>query len=114
MNTPINQQERLAATLGSILFFLPHLMGKQTEYTMFFSRQGFALFLIEIIVWILGLLFPFLGVIIALANLILFLTMVFLAWKAWEGEKFAIPVLYDASLMVIKNLSLENFFSPKN
>jgi uncharacterized membrane protein len=114
MNTSIDPQEKVAGALGAFLFFIPFLMGKVTDFTLFYMRQGFLLLILGIIVWIIGMVAPFLGIIITLANIVLFCSVVFLAWKAWQGERFALPYVYDSSLTLIKALGLENVFSPKN
>ena len=117
MNTPVqnpvDQQERLAAAIGALIFFVPFLMDKITEFTVFYMRQGFIIFVLSLIVWVLAMIFPFLGVIIALVNIALAVSAIFLAFKAYQGEKFTLPVLYDWSVALIRMLGLEKAFSPK-
>ncbi len=70
-------QDRLAGTLAYILFFIPILMDKKTEYTCFHMRQAFLLNVAAILCSII----PFFG---PLISFIIFIHVVFLMWKAYN------------------------------
>mgnify|MGYP000929444684 CR=1 FL=1 len=106
-------QEKIAATLSYLLFFIPLLMGQKTDFTTFHMRQSFLLFVaylaISIVMSIIPWILLFLG---GILNLIIFFHAVFLAWKAYSGEKYAIPYIYDNANRLIKALTMDNFFTP--
>ncbi|MDD2693318.1 MAG: hypothetical protein PHY14_00105 [Candidatus Gracilibacteria bacterium] len=104
-------QERIIAVLGVILFFLPILMDKKTEYTVFYMRQGFVLLIASILTSVVtSILFVrFLG---ELLQFIIFVHVVFLAWKAYSGEKFEIPYLYTQSIRISRALGVDTWFTP--
>ncbi len=110
-------QEKIAGALGAVFFFAPALMNQKTEFTLFYMRQSFLVVLVQILLGILGgilgSIVGILGTICSLLTMVLGFGLLFLAWKAYSGEKFAIPYLYDYSVKVIKILKLDGFFSVK-
>ncbi len=104
-------QERIAGALGAILFFLPILMNKKTEFTVFYMRQNFVLMIASVLVWVITMI-PFIGFIGGLLNLAIFIHIVFLAWKAYSGEKFEISYLYTQSIEITKTLGVDAWFTP--
>ena len=110
---PVNpeNQERIAAALGALLFFIPILMNKKTDYTVFFMRQNFVLFLASLLGAILTII-PFFGFFVGILNFFIFILIVFLAWKAYSGEKFEIPYIYAQSIEITKNLGIDAWFTP--
>lgn len=115
MTTPetstVPQQERVAAALGAFLFFIPILMEKKTEFTVFYMKQGFLLFAISVAIMIVTSLFWFLSPLASLAQLILFVIMLFLVWNAWQGQKFSVPGLLENSEKLIATLKITAWFT---
>lgn len=104
-------QERIAAVLGVILFFLPILINKKTEYTVFYMRQGFVLLIASLLTGVVTMI-PFIGFLGGLLQLVIFIHVVFLAWKAYSGEKFEIAYLYEQSMQISKTLGVDAWFTP--
>lgn len=104
-----NSQERIAGALGALFFIIPVFMNQKTEFTLFYMRQNFLIVLIDFVIFFLSY---FVGA-LSMLNFVTFLVTLFLAFKAYSGEKFAIPYLYDYSVKVIKILKLDGFFSVK-
>ncbi len=50
-------QDRIIAALSCFVFFIPHLMGRRTEYILFYAKQGL---LIGLALFIASFL-PFIG-----------------------------------------------------
>lgn len=114
MNTSPNThpQERLLGAIGALLFFVPFFMDR-TEFSVFYMRQGFLLFVGQFLLAILSVFMPVaILFLFTLMHFILALVALFLAWKAYSGEKFAFPQLYEMSLSLIKALNMEKLFSP--
>ncbi|PID84349.1 hypothetical protein CSB09_01410 [Candidatus Gracilibacteria bacterium] len=112
-NKQANSQEQIAGALGAFLFVIPPIMGQKTEFTLFYMRQNFLIILCMMIFVIIGKLISFFATVMTLLNILLFFLILFLMWKAYSGEKFAVPYLYDMSIKVIKILKLDGFFSTK-
>lgn len=116
MTTPetstVPQQERVAGALGALLFFVPILMQKKTEFTVFYMKQSFLLFVIDVALMILTALFWFLHSLAGLAEFIIFVVIVFLAWNAWQGKKFTVPGLLENSEKLIATLKITDWFTP--
>lgn len=70
-------QDRLAGALAYILFLIPILMDRKTEYTCFHMRQAFLLNVGAILCSVI----PFFGAII---GFVIFVHVVFLMWKAYQ------------------------------
>lgn len=108
----ISQQERVVATLASFLFFLPILMKKKTDFTVFYMKQSFLLFVVNFFCMLVGALYWSFGDIANLIAFILFVISVFLAWNAWSGEKFSVPGLLENSEKLIAKLGISDWFIP--
>lgn len=108
----IPQQERVAATLASFLFFLPILMKKKTEFTAFYMKQSFLLFVVNVSFMVVGSLFWPLHGIANLVGFIIFIIAAFLAWNAWNGEKLSVPGLLENSEKIIATLGITDWFTP--
>ena len=83
----------------SILCFVPLLTNKDSPFAQFHAKQGLALFICEVVWWILsfGLVFiPILGLIIIwLGNLCLVVLSLVGLIRALNGERWKMPVLGD-------------------
>lgn len=89
------EKERAAATLSYIwiLSLVPYFFNKDSEFAMFHARQGVVLFLIETLLLPIYI-FPLFGQ----ALFLFFLVVSALgASKAYNGEKWQIPYIYDLS-----------------
>lgn len=105
-------QERLSATFGALVFFVPFFMTR-TEFTVFYMRQGFMLFVAHLVLSLISLFMP-VGILFlfSLIHLLLAVLAIFLAFKAYNGEKFAVPHMYEASVSLLKSLGLDKYFAP--
>ncbi len=66
-------------------------MKKKTDFTVFHMRQSFLLFF----VFVIASFIPLIG---GLVSFVAFCHLIFLAWKAYSGEKFKISYIYDTSV----------------
>lgn len=104
--TNIDSQERLSAALSYIFFLIPLVFDKKTDYVSFHMIQSFGLFLIALAcTWI-----PLIGWIV---NIVLFFLMLFLMWKAYSGERFALGGLYEAMYKLIQKVGMTQIFFAK-
>lgn len=98
--------------LGSLLFFLPILMEKKTEFTVFYMKQSFLLFVANVSLMLISALFWPLRGLVGLFEFIVFILVVFLAWNAWQGKKFSIPGLLENSELLIAKIGIASWFTP--
>lgn len=94
------EEERLYALLGYcfLLCVVPLLFKKESDLAVFHGRQGLALFLCEMVVFIVSIIFP----VIMKPFLVVF--AIFSLWgmvKALKGEQFKLPVIYALSERVV-------------
>lgn len=84
-------EERTIAALSYvwILFIIPLLLKKNSQFSQFHAKQGLVLFLFSLVSW-----FPFFGQIIALIIIIVSVVAII---KTLNGEKWEIPYVYDLS-----------------
>lgn len=79
----------------SVVFYVTN---KDDKFVVFHARQGMVLFAISLLVLfvfpVLGLV-PFVGFLIMLVNLALFVAFVVGAIKAYQGEKYRFPLIAD-------------------
>ncbi len=99
----IDENKVLAAIsyLG-ILVLIPLLVKKDSKFVMEHARQGLALFIAEIIVWLIELIFswiPFVGTIIAILADICYVVFAIVSIialiYALMGKCWKIPLVYD-------------------
>lgn len=107
-----NSQECLAGALASLVFFLPLLMDKRTEFTTHYMRQSFILFLLHVGLSLVAMVLPFFGALYSILHTILVLSAFFLAWKAYNGERFSLPYIAEWGISVVKAIGMEKAFSP--
>ncbi len=100
--------DRVAAMLSYIFFFIPILMEKQTNYVCFHMKQSFLLLVIAVLAIIVPL--PIIG---ELVSFVVFLLTIFMMWKSYHWEKYAIPYIYENSEKLIKLFQIEKWFVPK-
>lgn len=111
-------KEKLSAALAAIFFFAPHFLGKKTEFVTFYMRLGFGNFLfffgVSIIRMILGGI-PFIGMLLTLSLFAVLCIAGFLAYVAYNGEKFEISFLQKIANIVISKIpGFQSFFTPNN
>lgn len=143
MTTTITDpKERTAATLGALMFFLPHFMNKKTEFVTFYMRQNFAIWILYVIANILmricvaiafgnaqtianatatrsgGILvglFNLLTIAVTLSMLALTVMGIYLMFKAYNGERYEFKFLTKVADAIISKVDfLKSFFAPKN
>lgn len=90
------EEERLFALLGYcfLLCVVPLIVKKDNDFAVFHGRQGLALFLLEMIVFMVSIIFPL------LMKPFLFLFALFSLWgmvKALKGERFKLPIIFAFS-----------------
>jgi len=92
---PINQSSdsNLMAALSYlwIISVVMIIIKKNDSYVMFHAKQGLILFIISFICWFTWFI-PFIGAIIAI---IVFIGIVIGFLKAYNGEKYKMPVIGD-------------------
>ena len=93
-------QDRVAAFVAALIFFAPVFMKVKTEFVMFYARQSFVLFLISACLTIIGTFVPF----ISLLNYVVVATNIWCAIQAYQGSKFAVPIIADQVNMIIEKL----------
>lgn len=107
----VPSQERVAAALASIVFFIPLLMNLKTPFVIKYMKQGFLINVIEVAIAIVGsFLWLFYGI-FGLLNLVCMITSLFLAYQAYLGKEHVINVIYDNSEKLIQTLGLSNLFT---
>ena len=78
-----------------IFAFLPFIIGKKDPFILFHAKQGIVLALAWFLVWIIGII-PILGwLIFFFGSIILLVVNLMAIVKAWNGEEWKIPYLYD-------------------
>ena len=99
-------QDRIAGALAYIFFLIPVLMEQKTEYVCFHMKQSFFFFVIVVIAGFI----PFFGHMI---SVLIFFHVVFLMWKAYNGEKFVVPYIAGYPEKLIQLLGIGSLFIPK-
>ncbi|MBF0123307.1 MAG: hypothetical protein HQL21_07905 [Candidatus Omnitrophica bacterium] len=94
------EEERLYALVGYcfLLCVVPLLFKKDSDFAVFHGRQGLALFLCEMVIFIVSILLPW------IMKPFLFVFAVFSLWgmiKALQGERFKLPLIYAFSERVV-------------
>ena len=115
-STSVNSQEKLAAMLSYLLFFLPILMNQKTEYVGFHMKQSFGIFLILLANSIILNFFfwlPIIGWVLRMIPYVVFIGIAFLAYQAYTGNKFTVQPLIDLATKVISTLNMTAMFESK-
>lgn len=88
-----NKAMAAIAYLG-VLCLVPLLLKKDSRYAQEHAKQGFVLFLAEILVWILGA-FPVIGwfIIWPVGSIVAIIVSIIALLKALQGEFWEIPLL---------------------
>jgi uncharacterized membrane protein len=110
--TTVPSQERIAAALASIVFFIPLLMNVKTPFVVKYMKQGFLINVISLAIGIIGSFLWFLYGIIGILNIVCIGTSLFLAFQAYSGKEHVINVIYDNSEKLINALGITNLFTP--
>lgn len=106
-------QEKLAAALSTIIFFVPLLMDIRTPFVVKYMKQWFLINLVELVLAIVSSLLWGLMGIVWLLNFICVLTSLWLAFQAFSGKEYSIPVLLENADKVIHSLGVTKWFSAK-
>lgn len=113
METTRSGQEKLAAALSTIVFFIPMLMNTKTPFVVKYMKQGFLINIVEIILAIVSSLVWGMMNITGLLNFICVLTSLWLAFQAFTGKEYSIPVILENADKVIQSLGIGKWFSAK-
>ena len=114
MGKKLSSDEMLTAVLSylSILVLIPYFMTekKRNDFIRFHLKQGLALFIAEIIIWVVDFILgyiPYIGgllsILLSILNLVLVIISIIALIKAISGEKWKIPILSDFS----KNINIK-------
>lgn len=112
--TPVSAQEKLAAACGSIIFFIPLLMGVKTAFVVKYMKQGFFINLIQITGSIVSMLIWILGGLIGFVNFILFVISIYIAVQAYNGKDYSFSAFSENAEKMIKALNLQGLFEPQS
>lgn len=78
-----------------IFAFVPFVLRKNDPYVIFHAKQGIVLALAWFLVWVVGII-PILGwLVFFFGGLTLLVVNLMAIAKAWHGEEWKIPYLYD-------------------
>lgn len=108
----VPSQERVAAALSSIVFFIPLLMNIKTPFVVKYMKQGFLINVISLVIGIVGSFLWFLYGIIGLLNIVCIGTSLFLAYQAYQGKEYTITIIMENSEKLIQALGISNLFTP--
>lgn len=112
--TPGTQsQEKVAAGLGAILFFIPLLMDVKTPFVVKYMKQGFLLNVIELALAIITSFVWMLSPIAGICHLVLFVVTVILALNAFQGKDYSIKVILENAEKLIQTLGVQAWFTTK-
>lgn len=87
------ERKEAALSYMFILCFIPLLANRESEYVQFHAKQGFVLFVLDVLIGLVSW-FPVFG---QLAVLVLFFTSVIGIIKALNGKYWEIPFVYEWS-----------------
>ncbi|MBF0387476.1 MAG: hypothetical protein HQL20_06430 [Candidatus Omnitrophica bacterium] len=92
----MDKETKLFALLSycSVLCVVPLLKKKDDDFVLFHGRQGLALFLCEMVVFVASIILP------SIMQPFLFIFGLFSLWgmfKALQGEKFKLPLIFPLS-----------------
>ncbi len=93
--TPSIADEKIIAAIGYlwILFLLPLLLKKESEYCQFHAKQGMVLFITSIVLMVINII-PILGQIIFFLGSITIAVLALLGFvNALQGRKWKLPIL---------------------
>ena len=91
------QNNRVISVIAYLWIFcvIPLVARKSSPYAQFHAKQGVVLALAWFAVWIIGVI-PILGwLVFFFGSLILLVVNLIAIIKAWHGERWKIPYLYD-------------------
>lgn len=90
-----DKNTNIYAALAYILFFIPLIVDKDSEYGKFHANQGLNLLLLGIAVSVLGALIPFIGwfIISPIGGLLVLVLAIIGIINALNGEEKELPVI---------------------
>lgn len=94
-----DDEKRILAAISYIpfLFIIPIILIKEDEFVHSHAKQGFVLFIVELVVWILGKI-PIIGFIFSyIFGVILFIVALYAFIEALVGKFWKIPLIGDLS-----------------
>ncbi len=112
ITSTIPSQERIAAALASIVFFIPLLMNLKTPFVVKYMKQGFLINVVSLAIAIIWSFLWFLHGIIWILNIVCIGTSLFLAFQAYSGKEYMIKIIYDTSEKIIVSLGISSLFAP--
>lgn len=113
METPRAPQEKLSAALSTLVFFIPLLMNVKTPFVVKYMKQWFIINVVELVLAIISSVMWGLIGITGLLNFICVLTSLWLAYQAFTGKEYTIPVLIENSDKMIQSLGIGKWFAAK-
>ena len=92
----VKQNRPLAVVCYLWIFaFVPFILGKKDPFILFHAKQGIVLAIAWFLVWVIGII-PILGwLVFFFGGIILLVVNLMAIIKAWHGEEWKIPYLYD-------------------
>jgi uncharacterized membrane protein len=113
METTRTGQEKLAAALSALVFFVPLLMNVKTSYVVKYMKQGFIINVAELALAIISsLLWGVMGI-AGLLNFVCVLTSFWLAFQAFTGKEYVISILMENAEKLITTLGIQSWFTSK-
>lgn len=96
-STDVEQNKKIATlSYVFILFLMPLLLKHNSKYAQFHAKQGLALFVVELVVFVISWI-PFIGQVLVLAMFVISIIGII---KTLNGEWWEIPFIYDWSQRV--------------
>ncbi|SFE22827.1 Uncharacterized membrane protein [Lentibacillus persicus] len=89
------------AILAYIIFFIPLIAAKDSEFAMYHANQGLNLFLLGMATWIIGSIVPIIGWLIVLpfGTLFWFILLIIGIINASNGKKKQLPLIGSFKLI---------------
>ncbi len=112
ITSTVPSQERVAAALAAIVFFVPLLMNIKTPFVVKYMKQGFLINVVSLVIGIIGSFLWFLSGIIGMLNIVCLVTSMYLAYQAYLGKEHTIIIILENSEKIIQALGISNLFTP--
>jgi len=88
------EKNKVIAALAYLIFFLPLLAAPDSKFGKFHANQGLWLLIVDVAGSIVFGFLPFLGgTLTSVLNLAMFIAVVYLAYNAYSGKAFELPVV---------------------
>lgn len=95
------EKNKVMAIIAYILFFIPLLAAKESQYAMYHTNQGLTLFLAGIAVSIIGSIIPIIGwfLILPIGSLVVLVIGIIGIINAIKGEAKPLPLIGKFTLL---------------